>query len=128
MRVPLGPRECTAVVWADNPNPNPRLDNRLKDVAAKLDLPPLREELRRFVDWVADYTLSPRGMVARMTLRMGEQLGPERLRVGVRLAGPPPARMTPARAACCNSSPMALPAAKPRPPTRPPYRSASSMA
>ena len=86
------------MVWADNPNPNPRLDNRLKDVAAKLDLPPLREELRRFVDWVADYTLSPRGMVARMTLRMGEQLGPERLRVGVRLAGPPPERMTPARA------------------------------
>ncbi len=98
VRVPLGAREYTAVVWADNPNPNPRLDNRLKDVAAKLDLPPLREELRRFVDWVADYTLSPRGMVARMTLRMGEQLGPERLRVGVRLAGPPPERMTPARA------------------------------
>ena len=86
------------MVWADNPNPDPRLDNRLKDVAAKLDLPPLREELRRFVDWVAGYTLSPRGMVARMTLRMGEQLGPERLRVGVRLAGPPPERMTPARA------------------------------
>jgi primosomal protein N' (replication factor Y) len=37
-------------------------------------------------------------MVARMTLRMGEHLGPERLRVGVRLAGPPPQRITPARA------------------------------
>src|SRR5208283_5126478 len=33
-----------------------------------------------------------------MTLRMGEQLGPERVRVGIRLAGPPPERMTPARA------------------------------
>jgi primosomal protein N' (replication factor Y) len=36
-------------------------------------------------------------MVLRMTLRMGEHLGPERERVAVRLAGPPPARMTPAR-------------------------------
>ena len=46
---------------------------------SKLDVPPLRPELRGFVDWVAGYTLSPRGMVLRMALRMGEQLGPERL-------------------------------------------------
>ena len=40
--VPLGAREATAVVWAENPKPNPRLDNRLKDVEEKLELPPLR--------------------------------------------------------------------------------------
>jgi primosomal protein N' (replication factor Y) len=95
--VPLGAREATAVVWADNPKPNPRLDNRLKDVEQKLELPPLRPELRSFVDWVANYTVSPRGMVLRMCLRMGEHLGAERERVGVRLAGAPPQRMTPAR-------------------------------
>ena len=33
--VPLGAREATAVVWAENPKPNPRLDNRLKDVDEK---------------------------------------------------------------------------------------------
>jgi primosomal protein N' (replication factor Y) (superfamily II helicase) len=98
VRVPLGTRECTGVVWAENLTPNPRLDNRLKDIGGKLDIPPLRPELRKFVDWVSGYTLSPRGMVLRMTLRMGEHLGPDRLRVGVRLAGPPPPRMTPARA------------------------------
>jgi primosomal protein N' (replication factor Y) len=98
VRVPLGPRECTAVVWADNATPNPRLDNRLKDIAAKLDIPPLKPELRKFIEWVSGYTLSPRGMVLRMALRMGEQLGPERVRVGVRIAGPPPQRMTAARA------------------------------
>jgi primosomal protein N' (replication factor Y) (superfamily II helicase) len=95
--VPLGAREATAVVWAENPKPNPRLDNRLKDIDEKLDAPPLRPELRRFVDWVSNYTLSPRGMVLRMALRMGEHLGPGRERVGVRLVGPPPARMTRAR-------------------------------
>jgi primosomal protein N' (replication factor Y) (superfamily II helicase) len=97
VRVPLGTRECTGVVWADNATPDVRLDNRLKDVAAKLDVPPLRPELREFVDWVSGYTLSSRGMVARMALRMGEHLGPERMRVGVRLAGPAPQRMTAAR-------------------------------
>jgi len=95
--VPLGAREATAVVWADNPKPNPRLDNRLKDVEEKLELPPLRPELRSFVDWVANYTVSSRGMVLRMCLRMGENLGPERERVGVRLVGPPPQRKTAAR-------------------------------
>jgi primosomal protein N' (replication factor Y) len=96
--VQLGPREATGVVWADDAKPSPRLHNRMKDVAEKLDIPPLRNELRTFVDWVADYTLSARGMVLRMALRMGEHLGPERERIGVRLAGPPPQRMTPARA------------------------------
>jgi primosomal protein N' (replication factor Y) (superfamily II helicase) len=95
--VPLGAREATAVVWAENPKPNPRLDNRLKDVEEKLELPPLRSELRSFVDWVANYTLSSRGMVLRMCLRMGEHLGAERERVGVRLAGPAPQRLTKAR-------------------------------
>ncbi|HEY0218587.1 MAG TPA: primosomal protein N' [Afipia sp.] len=95
--VPLGAREVVAVVWAENANPDPRLHNRLKDVGEKLGVPPLREELRSFVDWVAGYTLSARGMVLRMTLRMGEHLGPERVRLGVRLIGPPPQRMTPAR-------------------------------
>ncbi len=37
-------------------------------------------------------------MVLRMCLRMGEHLGAERERVGVRLAGAPPQRMTAARA------------------------------
>ena len=95
--VPLGARDATAVVWAENPKPNPRLDNRLRDVEEKLDLPPLRPELRSFVDWVANYTVSSRGMVLRMCLRMGEHLGPERERVGVRLLGPPPQRLTAAR-------------------------------
>jgi primosomal protein N' (replication factor Y) len=95
--VPLGPREVIGVVWAPNEKPDPRLHNRLKDVGEKLDVPPLKTELRALVDWVANYTLSARGMVLRMTLRMGENLGPERARMGVRLVGEPPRRMTPAR-------------------------------
>jgi primosomal protein N' (replication factor Y) len=95
--VPLGPREVIAVVWAENPSPDPRLHNRLKDIGEKLGVPPLKNELRALIDWVANYTLSSRGMVMRMSLRMGEHLGPERARAGVRLSGEPPQRMTPAR-------------------------------
>jgi primosomal protein N' (replication factor Y) (superfamily II helicase) len=95
--VPLGPREVLAVVWAENENPDPRLHNRLKDIGEKLDVPALKGELRSFVDWVSNYTLSSRGMVLRMALRMGEHLGPERVRLGVRLVGAPPPRMTAAR-------------------------------
>src|ERR1700685_4750192 len=79
--VPLGPREVLAVVWAENANPDPRLHNRLKDVSEKLDVPPLKGELRALVDWVANYTLSARGMVLRMTLRVGEHRGRGRMRV-----------------------------------------------
>src|SRR5947209_6902702 len=95
--VPLGARMATGVAWADNPKSNPRLDNRMRDIEEKLDIPPLKPELRKFIDWVSAYTLSPRGSVLRMALRMGEHLGPARERVGVRLAGPAPKRITPAR-------------------------------
>jgi primosomal protein N' (replication factor Y) (superfamily II helicase) len=94
--VPLGAREVLGTVWADSVS-RPGLDNRLKDIAEKVEVPPLRLELRGFVDWVANYTLGCRGMVLRMALRMGEQLGPERPRVGVRLVGTAPERITPAR-------------------------------
>jgi primosomal protein N' (replication factor Y) len=95
--VPLGARTVMGVVWAADATPEPRIHNRIKDVSEKLDYPPLQAELRTFVDWVAGYTLSPRGMVMRMTLRMGDELGPERVRLGVRLIGKPPERLTPAR-------------------------------
>jgi primosomal protein N' (replication factor Y) len=100
--VPLGARTATGVVWAENPTPNPRLDNRLRYVDERLDLPPLAPELRQFVDWVSLYALGARGMVLRMCLRMGEHLGPARERLGVRLAGRPPGRMTTARRRVLN--------------------------
>ena len=95
--VPFGARDQMGVVWAENQAPNPRLDNRMKDVGGKLDVPALKPELRHFVDWVSGYTLSARGMVLRMCLRMGAHLGSARDKIGVRLMGPAPTRMTAAR-------------------------------
>src|SRR5205823_14406638 len=41
-----------------------------------LPAPPLRPELRRFVERVAAYTLAPRGAVLRMTMSIEEALLP----------------------------------------------------
>ena len=70
----------------------------MKAVAARLDIPPLSANLRKFIDWVARWTINPRGMVLRMAIGAPFHAGPEPARAGVRLAGPPPRRMTPARA------------------------------
>ena len=85
------------MVWAENANPNPRLDNRMKEVEEKLDLPPLKPELRKFIDWVAGYTLTAARHGAAHGVAHGRASGPARERVGVRLAGPRRKRMTAAR-------------------------------
>lgn len=97
VHVPLGPRETTGVVWEIKDAANGSLSN-LKKIASKADAPPLSVDLRQFVDWVARYTMSPRGSVVRMCLRGPEVDRPERVQIGVRLMGPPPKRMTPGRA------------------------------
>jgi len=93
--VPLGTRITLGAVWPGAPDDVPK--KKLRAIEAVLDAPPLPEVLVRFAMWMADYTLTPPGMVLRMMLRSPEALEPERPLVGVRLAGPPPERMTAAR-------------------------------
>jgi primosomal protein N' (replication factor Y) len=71
--VPLGAREAVGVVWDDAATVRPGLHNRLKDVELKLDYPPLKPELRRFVDWVADYTLSARAAASCAAVKSGSR-------------------------------------------------------
>ena len=92
--VPLGTRRATGVVWAVKPGGG---DN-LKSVAGLRDWPPLRQPLRDFIDWVARWTLSPRGMVLRMAIHVGEVIEPPTPKFGVIATGKAPARMTEARA------------------------------
>ena len=94
--VPLGPRNVVGVVWDDPPDQEIG-HNRLRRIEGKYDAPPIAREIRAFVDWVAHYTMTSRGMVLRMVLRAPGALEPEPPVAGIRLAGPPPERMTPAR-------------------------------
>jgi primosomal protein N' (replication factor Y) len=95
VRVPLGPREVAGIVWD---TPTDRVDARkLRPISEVFDCPPIEEKARRFVDWVAAWTLSAPGMVARMFLRAPAAFDPEPLLDGLRWAGGEPERLTEAR-------------------------------
>jgi len=96
VRAPLGSRETLGVVWRiDGPAP---AGANLKTIAWRYDRPPLPEKLRAFVDWVARWTLAPRGMALRLATRAVEDAGPDAPRLLYRLGGAAPKRPTPTRA------------------------------
>ena len=89
--VPLGGRMATGVVWAEG-DENSVDAARLKDIESVLDAPPLPESVCRFVEWVADYTVSPLGSVLRMAMSAPQALSPPAPRVAFALAENPPMR------------------------------------
>lgn len=94
--VPLNRREAVGVVW-DGPPDQTVGDNRLRPIAGRLDVPPMRADLRRLIDWIAAYTLAPPGEVLAMALRVNAR-HPDASPTGWRLADPlPDARLTDAR-------------------------------
>ena len=95
VRVPLGPRQVAGIVWDC---PAEQVDaKRLRPIEQVFDCPPIGETMRRFVDWIAHYTLSPPGMVARMLLRAPEAFDPEPWIEGLQRTSAAPDRMTAAR-------------------------------
>jgi len=96
VHVPLATRTTLGIVWGEAEETVP--PKRLRAIEAVLDVPPLGDQLRAFIDWVARYTLTPRGMVLRMALRAPEAVEPEKPMRAVRYTGREPGRMTAARA------------------------------
>ena len=96
VQVPLGPRQVMGVVWdgTDDGGVDPK---KLKAVTQVFDCPPLGKDMRAFIDWVATYTVSPPGLVARMALRAPAAFDPEPMIEGLRLTDTRPERMTTAR-------------------------------
>jgi len=100
--VPLNRREEVGVVW-DGTADHGVGDNRLRPVSAVLEAPPMREDIRRLVDWIAGYTLAAPGEVLAMALRINA-LRPDAQPAGWQAAiasgeaGQAGARLTEARA------------------------------
>ena len=97
--VPLGGREAVGVVWDGEPDPDLPA-HKLKNVQAVLDAPAMSESLRRFVEWVAAYTISPPGAVLRMAMSAPAALEPPAQKAGWQLASGAireEVRLTPAR-------------------------------
>ncbi len=94
--VPLNRRQEVGVVW-DGPSGPPVTASKLKPVTARVEAPPMPAPLRRLVDWIAGYTLSPPGDVLAMALRVNA-LSPPAMAAGWRaVPGAGGGRMTPQR-------------------------------
>jgi primosomal protein N' (replication factor Y) len=94
VQVPLGTRETAGVVWGLREGAG----GNFKGVGGRMEAPNMSASMRKFIDWVAWYTLAPKGSALAMGLKLVEEGRAEVARVGVRLAGPVPKRMTPTRA------------------------------
>ncbi len=98
VKVPLGSREVIGVVWDEGDDSGPPVEAaKLKAVYAVLPAIPLTATLRRLIDWVAAYTVSPAGSVLRMAISVPDALASAPTDT-VFVAGPAmPERLTPAR-------------------------------
>ncbi|TNE61124.1 MAG: primosomal protein N' [Alphaproteobacteria bacterium] len=103
VEVPLSGRRATGVLWDADAVPGGKTlpIEKLKPVEALLEGPLMREDLRRFVDWVAAYTLTSPGAVLRMCLSGPAATGqaPVKRHYAPAPAVPADLRMTPARQA-----------------------------
>jgi primosomal protein N' (replication factor Y) (superfamily II helicase) len=93
VRVLLGKKEVLGIVWSFSHEARPDL----KPVIGKAEAPHFSHAFRQFLDKVAWYTLAPRGLVLAMALKSADDARPHMIRLGVRLKGPPPQRLTDAR-------------------------------
>ncbi len=77
VRVPFGRRETVGVVWERGPEEKAVDPAKLKTVLQKYDVvPPMNAAQRRFLEWVAHYTMAPPGAVLKMSLSVPEALTP----------------------------------------------------
>ncbi|MBT5048307.1 MAG: primosomal protein N' [Rhodospirillaceae bacterium] len=82
--VPLGNRQVNGVVWGASKDD---VDSKkIKDITGLLDVPHMPDALRRFVDWVASYTLTLPGQVLRMTMSVPSALDAPRTITAYRVA------------------------------------------
>jgi len=101
---PLGPRQIIGIVWEEDRLPSDSVpDHKLRALIEVLPVPPLRAELRRLIEWTADYYCARIASVARMVLASGGALRGPSTMVEYRLSGTEPERMTPQRAVALDA-------------------------
>ncbi|SEH98486.1 primosomal protein N' [Paracoccus alkenifer] len=94
---PLGPRRVLGVVWGKGQGGFDAA--KLRPIARLVESAPLSPAMLDFIQRAADYTLTPLPVMLRMALRAPDLDQPPAARRVIHRAGPPPARMTDARAA-----------------------------
>lgn len=92
--VTVSGKETPGVVWGEGQG---GAGKKLKPVLRVLDLPPMRDAMRRFIDRSARYTLTPPGLMMRQATRVQGLLEDERSRQVIVRGAADPAPMTDAR-------------------------------
>lgn len=95
VEVPLGPRKVIGVVWgAGQGGYDPK---KIRSIIGVIDVPPMREEMQKFLAKVADYTLTPLSAMLRLATRAPGLTDTPGMRRIYGLGDVEPDRMTPAR-------------------------------
>ena len=100
LTLPFGRQQRFGVVWdSDSPasRSGPVAADKLRKVGERLDIPPVRKAMRRFIDRVAGYTMAPAGAVLRMALPPRIVTARAPVEILYRVGGGAPTRMTPQR-------------------------------
>lgn len=87
--VPLGKRVEIGVIWGCGDRGGVA-EEKLRDVEAVLDVPPLPQANMEFIEWVSSYTLAAPGAVLRMAMSSAGAFEPPPPRIGY-VAGAVPA-------------------------------------
>src|SRR3990170_6117893 len=104
LAAPLGPRQIVGIVWESERLPATEVpETKLRPLIAVLPVPPLKAELRRLIEWTADYYCASIASVARMVLASGGALRGPATTIEYRLSGGLPERMAPQRRAAIEA-------------------------
>ncbi|MGD9294104.1 MAG: primosomal protein N', partial [Roseobacter sp.] len=95
VEVPLGPRRVLGVVWG--PGAGDYDLSRIREASRVLDVAPMREELRVFLERTADYTLTPLPAMLRLATRAPGLGDPPSMRKIYRRGAGEPDKLTAAR-------------------------------
>ncbi|WP_375259379.1 primosomal protein N' [Citreimonas sp.] len=96
VEVPLGPRKVAGVIWG--PGQGDYDLSKVRSVIRVLDAPPMRDEMRAFIEKAAAYTLTPLPAMLRLATRAPGLGDPPSMRKVYRRGDGEPPRMTDARA------------------------------
>ena len=72
VKVPFGNKFFFGVVWRKSKSQFPK--EKMKNIIIKFDHPGITEKMIDFIEWVAGYTVSPRGLVLKMCMSVPEAL------------------------------------------------------
>jgi primosomal protein N' (replication factor Y) len=66
VRVPFGSKELTGIVW-DYEEQNTK-NIKIKKISKKINIPPMKLNMIKFISWFSKYNITPLGMILKMTL------------------------------------------------------------